>query len=52
MKTIVKNGKIVSPSETYGADLCIENGVISCIGTDLEQNFTSDAVQVIDAAGK
>lgn len=52
MKTIVKNGKIVSPSETYEADLCIENGVISCIGTDLEQKFASDEVQVIDAAGK
>ena len=52
MKTIVKNGKIVSPSETYEADLCIENGVISCIGTNLEQKFASDEVQVIDAAGK
>ena len=52
MKTIVKNGKIVSPSETYEADLCIENGVISCIGTNLEQKFASDEVQVIDAARK
>ena len=26
--------------------------MISCIGTNLEQKFASDEVQVIDAAGK
>lgn len=52
MKIIVKNGKIVSPSETYIADIGIENGVISCIGRNLEQQLASEDVEVIDAAGK
>ena len=32
-KTIVKNGMIVSPGETYRADIRIEDGVIREIGT-------------------
>ena len=32
MKTLVKNGMIVSPEDTYEADVLIEDGVIECIG--------------------
>lgn len=31
MKTLVKNGMIVSPEDTYEADVLIEDGVIECI---------------------
>ena len=30
MKTLVKNGMIVSPEDTYEADVLIEDGVIEC----------------------
>lgn len=36
MKVFVKNGTIVSETGQYQGDLCIENGVISQIGTHLE----------------
>ncbi len=48
MKTIIKNGRIVSPSETYVADILIDGERIACIGTDLE----ADGAAVIDAKGK
>ena len=51
MKVFVKNGTIVSETGQYQGDLCIENGVISQIGTHLEPASEEEA-QVIDAAGK
>ena len=39
MKTLVKNGMIVSPEDTYEADVLIEDGVIECIGKNLEAKF-------------
>ena len=47
-KTIVKNGMIVSPGETYRADIRIEDGVIREIGTGL----SDPQAEVIDAVGK
>jgi len=47
MKTVIKNGTIVTASDTYRAEVCIENGVISQIGKNLS---TVDA-EVIDAKG-
>ena len=48
MKTIIKNGRIVSPSETYEADILIDGEKIACIGKGLK-----DAeARVIDAGGK
>ena len=35
MKKIIKNGIIVTATDTYRADVGIENGVITQIGTDL-----------------
>ena len=51
MKTLVKNGMIVSPEDTYEADVLIEDGVIECIGKNLEAKL-GDADKVIDAKGK
>lgn len=48
MKKIIKNGTIVTATDTFCADLCIENGVISQIGNNL---IEADA-EVIDATGK
>lgn len=48
MKSIIKNGSIVSPAETYEADILIENGKISSIGT----NMNSENAEIIDAKGK
>ncbi|PLT29486.1 dihydropyrimidinase [Peribacillus deserti] len=47
MKKLIKNGIIVTASDTYKADLLIENGVISGIGTNLSP---ADA-EVVDAKG-
>ena len=47
-KTIVKNGMVVAPGETYRADILIEDGVVREIGTGL---FDPEA-EVIDAVGK
>ena len=42
---------IVSPEDTYEADVLIEDGGIECIGKNLEAKF-GDADKVIDAKGK
>ena len=48
MATLLKNGTLVTASETYEADLLIEGEKISRIG----QNLNADSAQVIDIAGK
>ncbi|MDP6154956.1 MAG: dihydropyrimidinase [Candidatus Thermoplasmatota archaeon] len=47
MDLIIKNGTIVTDSETYEADIGIEDGRIALIGKDL-----AGADEVIDARGK
>ncbi|WP_216830559.1 dihydropyrimidinase [Alkalihalobacterium elongatum] len=47
MKKIVKNGIIVTATDTYQADLLIENGKIAAIGHD----FPVGGAEVIDAKG-
>jgi len=47
MSTLIKNGSIVTPAETYIADLYIEKERIVQIGVDLPDN----ADEVIDATG-
>ncbi|MHC1739993.1 MAG: dihydropyrimidinase [Anaerolineaceae bacterium] len=47
MSTLIKNGSIVTPSETYTADLFIENEKIAAIGKDLQMM----ADEIIDATG-
>ncbi|WP_100374510.1 dihydropyrimidinase [Bacillus sp. FJAT-45037] len=48
MKKIIKNGTVVTASETYVADLLIENGKIAGIGS----NFDIAGAEVIDAKGR
>ena len=45
MKTVIKNGTIITASETFEADVLVEDGVISAMGRGL------NAPDVIDASG-
>ncbi|SHI74062.1 dihydropyrimidinase [Clostridium cavendishii DSM 21758] len=44
---IIKNGTIVTESESYFSDIMIENNIISCIGA----NLFNDNAEIIDASG-
>ena len=48
MKTLIRNGRIVTAVDDYKADILIEDEVVSVIGARLEM----EADRVIDAAGK
>ena len=48
MRTLIKNGNIVTTSQTYKADLLIENEIIKAIGDF--SNETAD--EIIDATEK
>ncbi len=48
MATLIKNGTLLTASETFEADILIEGEQISRIGTELE----AGSADVIDAAGK
>jgi dihydropyrimidinase len=48
MKTLIKNGRVVTAVDDYKADILIEDEVVSVIGA----NLTMEADRVIDASGK
>ena len=48
MKTLIKNGKLITASETFQADILVDDEKISRIGLGLE----ADSAQVVDATGK
>ncbi|MBI3738331.1 MAG: amidohydrolase family protein, partial [Chloroflexi bacterium] len=48
MATLIKNGTLITASETFQSDILIEGEKISRIGADL----IADSAQVIDASGK
>jgi len=48
MKKIIRNGTVVTASDTFKADILIENGKIATIG----QNLTDSSAEIIDADGK
>lgn len=48
MATLIKNGTLVTASETFQADILIENETISQIGKELQH----PSAEVIDATGK
>jgi dihydropyrimidinase len=50
MKTLVKGGTLVTASDTYAADVLIEDGVISLIGKDLAAMVQADTI--VEASGK
>jgi dihydropyrimidinase len=47
--TIIRNGTVVTATDTYAADVAISNGKISAIGADLP---TTNATTIIDATNK
>jgi dihydropyrimidinase len=47
--TIIRNGSVVTATDTYLADIAIANGKIAAIGKDLP---TQNSSQLLDAAGK
>jgi dihydropyrimidinase len=48
MKTVIRNGRIVTAVDDYNADILIENGTISMIAKSIE----AEADRVIDAKGR
>lgn len=48
MDLIIKNGTIVTPSESYIADIAVKDGKIAAIGT----GFSEEGAKVVDAEGK
>ena len=48
MKTLIRNGRVVTAVDDYKADILIEDELVSIIGAKLEM----EADRVIDAAGK
>lgn len=48
MKTLIKNGTLVTASETFRADLLLDGERIALMGLDLP----AEGAQVVDAAGK
>ncbi|WP_368505899.1 dihydropyrimidinase [Alkalihalophilus sp. As8PL] len=48
MKKLIKNGTIVTASETFEADLLIEDGKIAAIGA----NLSSSGAETVDAKGR
>ena len=49
MDLLIKNGTIVNGSETFKADIAVENGKITQIGADISP---TDNAKVVDADGK
>ncbi|MCA1029791.1 dihydropyrimidinase [Bacillus timonensis] len=47
MKKVIQNGTIVTASDTFQADILIENGVITTIGHNLETH----GAEIVDAKG-
>lgn len=48
MKKIIKNGTVVTATDTFSADISIENGIITNIG----MNLSDVDAEIIDAAGR
>ncbi|OJU12036.1 MAG: dihydropyrimidinase [Clostridiales bacterium 43-6] len=48
MELLIKNGTIITASESYVGDIAVDSGKIVCIGTGL----SIEADRVVDAAGK
>ena len=48
MKTLIKNGTLITASDTFKSDILIEDEKITRIGLNLE----ADSDHVVDATGK
>jgi dihydropyrimidinase len=55
MNLLIKNGTLITASETYQADILIQDEKIARIGLDtstsLSAGLEADSAQVIDASG-
>ena len=49
MDLLIKNGTIVTASETYQANVAVSGGKIAAIGTNFEEHDFHD---IVDARGK
>ncbi len=49
MELLIKNGTIVNGSQTFKADIAVENGKITYIGADIAP---TDNAKIVDASGK
>src|SRR2546421_11797875 len=47
--TIIRNGSVVTATDTYTADIAITNGKIVAVGTELP---SENATKILDASGK
>src|SRR3954469_25684912 len=52
MRTLIENGTLVTPTDTFEADLLVENERIAAIGKNLGQLIQGAADKRIDARGK
>jgi dihydropyrimidinase len=51
--TIIRNGTVVTATDTYNADVAITNGKISAIGADLSSSSSAQSAnKLLDATGK
>lgn len=48
MSVLIKNGRVVTPSEDFAGDIFVENETITLVGKDLKVNADAE----IDATGK
>lgn len=48
MKTLIKNGKVITATETINADVLVEDDKISRVGTNLANDYETE---IIDATG-
>ncbi len=47
--TIIKNGSVITATDTYTADVAILDGKVAAIGTDFP---SQNATKILDASGK
>jgi len=52
MRTLIQNGTLVSPTDTFKADLVMDGETIAAVGTDLHSLYNGKFDKVVDAAGK
>ena len=52
MRTLIEHGTIVTPSDTFRADLVIEGEIIAAVGKDLAAQYGGQYDRRIDATGK
>src|SRR5471032_61583 len=52
MRTLIENGTLVSPTDTFAADLVIEDEKIAAVGTGLRAVYGGSFDKTVDARGK